>query len=61
MTEEIKSKSDLGNLLEDLELLWKEALRGVVSPPDFGTEGNINKAHNNLKDYISKENDRRTS
>lgn len=60
MTEERKSKSDLDRQLEDLESLREEALRGVVSPPDFGTEGRINKAYNNLRDYISKENDRRT-
>jgi len=49
------------NLLRDLKFLRKEALRGVVYPPDFGTEGNINKAYDNLRDYISKENGRRTS
>lgn len=60
MTEERESKSDLDNVLEDLEFLRKKALRGVICPPDFKTEGDINKAYNNLRNYISKENDRRS-
>lgn len=58
MTEDKEARNNLDKdkLLRDLELLMEEALRGVVCPPDFKTEGSINKAYNNLRDYILNQN-----
>ena len=60
MTEERESKSDLDNLLEDLEFLRKWALDGVPYAA-FGIKSKIEKACQGLREYISnKDNEERT-
>ena len=58
MTEERKSKSDLDNLLEDLEFL-KERAEFSLAITEFGTEGRIEDAYKKLKEYITKNKEHR--
>ena len=46
---------ELDKLKQCAELLRKEALQGVVCPPDFGTPARINEAYESIISYINQQ------
>tara|TARA_Y100000034_G_C6906665_1_gene420989 strand:+ start:1744 stop:1911 length:168 start_codon:yes stop_codon:yes gene_type:complete len=46
---------ELDKLKQCAELLRKEALRGVVSPPDFKTPARINESYETIINYINQQ------